>query len=196
MESNKIYLVPDVNKTMFVTRFFGPHLDLSSLFLSADGLSCFSLPIYHFIFSCHCTRSVFLFFSFPFFFNNMCILGERSFPIHTGDVDQLSVVEVSSGSHLPSTSPVVINDVQQQIKGKDTIFHSLREELRRGQLTGPSLSQSSPKVCSSCMPAEGTRITDESRLPENSISLFAWELTFHGRSVQGACSNLFSEHLS
>ena len=46
----------------------------------------------------------------------MSVLGERSFPVNTGDVDLPSVVEGSFGTHSPSMQPGVIADMQRQIK--------------------------------------------------------------------------------
>ena len=51
-----------------------------------------------------------------------------------------------SVAHSPSMAPEVIADMQRQIRENSGLVHSLREELRRGQLAGSSLSQTSLSV--------------------------------------------------
>ena len=49
----------------------------------------------------------------------MSVLGERSFPDNTGDVDPPSVVEGSFGTHSPSMPPGVIADANFRfVKGR------------------------------------------------------------------------------
>ena len=154
--------------------------------------SIFSLPLYrfNFLFSVVVLVGLFLsrfllFLGFSFPLISMSASGEGSNLVNTGDVDPSSVVEGSSVAQSPSMSPGVIADIQRQIKENNALVHSLREELRRGQLAGSSLSQTSTSVYSSRELTDGPLLSEESRVPEDSFSLYALDSSFQGPNVRG-----------
>lgn len=78
--------------------------------------------------------------------------------------------------------------MQREIKENNALVHSLREELRRGQLAGSSLSQTSPSVYCSRELIEGPLLSEECCVLEDSFSLYASNSSFQGPNVGGSHS--------
>ena len=74
-------------------------------------------------------------------------------------------------------SPVVIANMQRQIRENNALLQSLRKELRRSSSVASSLGPSSPSGFFTREPSEARLTLETSRVPEDGVSLFVSELS-------------------
>ena len=105
--------------------------------------------------------------------------------VNTAEAFRVEVSNVSADvrDHSPYMSPVIIADMQRQIRENIGLGQSLREEFRRSSLAASPLGPSSASGFSTREPSEARLTSETFRISKDGISLFAFESSVLGSNI-------------
>ena len=98
---------------------------------------------------------------------------------------EVSTVPADVRDHSPYMSPVIIANMQRQIRENIALRQSLRKEFRWSSLAASSLGPTSPSGFSMREPSEARVTSETSRISKGGISLFSFESSVLGTNIQG-----------